>query len=102
MLAGIDTFLFAFASFITRQGIVYLTIADRAYNQKLVFVYLSEIAEAFLDELRNTYGSANNIDYLSKIETIENQYAFLRFGKSFSLKHQYQRNLTDIYLGQSE
>ena len=58
-------------SFITRGGIIYLTVAERQYNQKLVFVYLQEIAHAFQDELRNTYGSANNIDYLSKIETIE-------------------------------
>lgn len=59
-----------------------MTIAERQYNQKLVFVFLQEVAHAFHDELRNTYGSANNIDYLSKIETIENQYAFLKFGKS--------------------
>ena len=58
-----------------------MTIAERQYNQKLVFVFLQEVAHAFHDELRNTYGSANNIDYLSKIETIENQYAFLKFGK---------------------
>ena len=37
------------------------------------------MAHAFVDELRNTYGSANNIDYLSKVENIENQYAFLKF-----------------------
>ena len=49
--------------FITREGIVYLTIADRAYNMKLVFVFLQEIALAFQDELRNTYGTASNIDY---------------------------------------
>ena len=60
---------------------MYLTIAERQYNQKLVFVFLQEVAHAFKDELRNTYGSANNIDYLSKVETIENQYAFLKFGK---------------------
>lgn len=59
-----------------------MTVAERQYTQKLVFVFLQEIAHAFQDELRNTYGSANNIDYLSKIETIENQYAFLKFGKS--------------------
>ena len=56
-----------------------MTIAERQYNQKLVFVYLQEVAHAFHDELRNTYGSSNNIDYLSKVETIENQYAFLKF-----------------------
>lgn len=68
-------------SFITREGIIYMTIAERQYNQKLVFVFLQELAHAFHDELRNTYGSANNIDYLSKIETIEKQYSFLKFGK---------------------
>ena len=46
-----------------------------------MFVFLQEVAFAFHDELRNTYGSANNIDYLSKIETIESQYAFIKFGK---------------------
>ena len=71
----------AFYSFITRDGIIYMTIAENKYNQKLVFVFLQEVAHAFLDELRNTYGSANNIDYLSKIECIENQYSFLKFGK---------------------
>jgi len=49
-----------------------LTIAERQYNQKLVFVFLQEVALAFQEELRNTYGSANNIDYLSKVENIEN------------------------------
>jgi hypothetical protein len=58
-----------------------MTIAERQYNQKLVFVFLQEISLAFLDELKNTYGSANNIDYLSKIECIEKQYSFLKFGK---------------------
>jgi hypothetical protein len=70
-------------SFITREGIVYLTIAERQYNMKLVFVFLQEISLAFQDELRHTYGGASNIDYMSKIETIENQYTFLRFGKFF-------------------
>ena len=70
-------------SFITREGIVYLTIAERQYNMKLVFVFLQEIALAFKDELIHTYGGAGNIDYMSKIETIENQYTFLRFGKFF-------------------
>lgn len=64
-----------------REGIVYMTIADRQYNQKLVFVFLQELAFAFQDELKNSYGSASNIDYLSKVETIEHQYAFLKFGK---------------------
>ena len=77
----IDTFLCFFYSFITQDGIIYLTCADKHYNNKLVFVYLQEIAHAFKDELRNTYGSANNIDYLSKVENIETEYSFLKFEK---------------------
>ena len=46
-----------------------------------MFVFLQELAFAFQDELKNSYGSASNIDYLSKVETIEHQYAFLKFGK---------------------
>ena len=79
IFSAIDTFVRNFDSFITRDGIIYMTIAEKNYNLKLVFVYLQEVAHAFTDELRNTYGSANNIDYLSKIENIENQYAFLKF-----------------------
>ena len=94
--------MFSVFSFITREGIVYLTIAERGYNMKLVFVFLQEIALAFQDELRNTYGTASNIDYLSKIETIENQYAFLRFEKTILKKkkefkdHTAQENLAKL------
>jgi len=35
-------------------------------------------------ELKNTYGSSQNIDYLSKVETVENQYAFLKFEKTIN------------------
>ena len=56
----------------TKDGIVYLVIADKQYTAKLAFIFLNEIASLFMEEIRNTYGSAPNIDYLSKVETIEN------------------------------
>lgn len=59
-----------------------MTIADGGYTPKLAFVFLNEVAEAFMDELRNKYGTAGNIDYGSKLETIENMYSFNGFGKS--------------------
>ena len=65
----------------TKAGIVYLTMADQKYPQKLAFVFLTEIAQLFLLELQNTYGTASGVDYLSKIETIDSQYSFLKFGK---------------------
>ena len=33
-----------------------------------------------MEELKNTYGSSSGLDYQSKIETIDNSYAFLKFG----------------------
>jgi hypothetical protein len=37
-----------------------------------------------MEELKNTYGTSSGLDYQSKIETIDNSYAFLKFGKSHS------------------
>ena len=67
----------------TKNGVAFLTLADKQYPQKLAFLYLQDIAEAFTDELRNKYGT-QGVDYQSKIETIDNSYAFLKFGKFFS------------------
>ena len=65
-----------------QDGIVYLTIAEKSYPQKLGFLFLKEVAECFQEELKNSYGTTGGIDYLSKIETIENSYSFLKFGKT--------------------
>ena len=35
-----------------------------------------------MEEIKNTYGTSPGVDYMSKLETVENQYAFLKFGKS--------------------
>ena len=43
-------------------------------------MYLNEISDCFNEELKNTYGSSSGVDYQSKIETIDNSYAFLKFG----------------------
>ena len=70
-------------SYQVQDGIVYLTIAERSYPQKLAFLFLKEVADCFLEELKNSYGTSGGIDYSSKIETIENSYSFLKFGKYF-------------------
>lgn len=56
-------------------------IAERTYPQKLAFVYLKDLADCFQDELKTTYGTAGGVDYLSRIETIESSYSFIKFGK---------------------
>jgi hypothetical protein len=42
-----------------------------------------------MEELRNTYGTSGGIDYQSKIETIDNSYAFLKFGRFQALHQKY-------------
>ena len=56
----------------TQDGIVYLTLADKNYTSKLAFIFLNEVSECFMEEIKNTYGTSPNIDYLSKVETVEN------------------------------
>lgn len=48
-------------------------------------MYLSEVADAFVNDLQNTYGTSSGVDYQSKIETIDTQYAFIKFGKLTAL-----------------
>ena len=56
----------------TKDGIVYLCIADKAYTAKLAFIFLNEISTLFMEEIKNTYGTSPGVDYLSKVETVEN------------------------------
>ena len=63
-----------------KNGVAFLTLADKRYPQKLAFLYLQDVVEAFMDELKNKYGTAGGVDYQSKIEIIDNSYAFLKFG----------------------
>ena len=58
------------------SGVVYLVLVDKHYPQKLAFVYLQEVAEAFASELQNQYGTSSGVDYMSKIECIDCSYAF--------------------------
>lgn len=44
-------------------------------------MFLGEVSDSFVAELQNTYGTGSGVDYQSKIETIDNQYAFIKFGK---------------------
>ena len=71
-----SSFSFFFNSYMTEKGVAFLVLADKQYPQKLAFVFLQEVCEAFFVELQNTYGTSVSIDYTSKIETIESAYAF--------------------------
>ena len=58
----------------------------------MAFVFLKDVADSFQDELRNSYGTSAGIDYLSKIETIENSYSFLKFEKTITRKRKEYRD----------
>lgn len=38
------------------QGICYLTLADKGYPKRLAFLYLEQIHQEFVDELRHDHG----------------------------------------------
>lgn len=54
-----------------KTGVVFLCLADSKYHQKLAFMFLQQISDAFFADLQNTYGSGAGVDLQSKIETID-------------------------------
>lgn len=38
------------------NGICYLTLADKGYPKRLAFLYLEEVHQEFVDDLRRDYG----------------------------------------------
>eukprot|EP00349_Pseudokeronopsis_sp_Brazil_P006241 CAMPEP_0202964766 /NCGR_PEP_ID=MMETSP1396-20130829/8867_1 /ASSEMBLY_ACC=CAM_ASM_000872 /TAXON_ID= /ORGANISM="Pseudokeronopsis sp., Strain Brazil" /LENGTH=88 /DNA_ID=CAMNT_0049687133 /DNA_START=181 /DNA_END=447 /DNA_ORIENTATION=+ len=68
----------------TQNGVAYLVLAEKKYPQKLAFLYLQDIAENFIEHVRNQHGGTAGFDYQSKIETIDNSYAFLKFEGTIS------------------
>ncbi len=79
-------------SYQVQDGIVYLTIAERNYPQKLAFLFLKDLVLCFQEELKNSYGTSGGVDYSSKIETIENSYSFLKFEKVIAKKRKEYRD----------
>lgn len=69
-------------SYKIQNGIVYLVVCQDIYPKKLAKVYIEAIEEGFMEELRKKYGSMSvSVDYHSKIETIDEPYHFMKFGK---------------------
>ena len=71
-----------------------MVLADKKYPIKLAKIFLDDINNGFVEveikkiknfkiypqELKSHYGT-HNVDYRSKIETIEEPYYFIKFGK---------------------
>ena len=85
---------------------MYLTLTETSYPKRLAFLYLDEIADAFVEYLSGTHGP----QYLQTIETTARPYAFIQADPIFQRKqrefidvkstansHKLNQDLTDIH-----
>lgn len=59
-----------------RNSLCYLTLTEKSYPKRLAFLYLEEIADAFLESLANDYGDPG---WRDAIATTARPYAFIKF-----------------------
>lgn len=64
-------------NYMTEDGIVFLVVADRHYPRKLVFSYLTDLHNAFAEELTREHGQ----DWRQHVATAGRAYAFLKFDR---------------------
>lgn len=62
--------------YLVRDTIAYLTLTERSYPKRLAFLYLEEIADAFLESLANDHGDPG---WREAIATTARPYAFIKF-----------------------
>lgn len=62
--------------YLVRDSLVHLTLAERSYPKRLAFLYLDEIADAFLESLARDHGDPG---WRDAIATAARPYAFIKF-----------------------
>lgn len=81
--------------YLINENVVYLSIAEKSYPQKLAFCFLNEINERFSEELKNHFGT-QSVSYYSKLETIDRANYFIKFEKSIKkIKIDYMNSGSD-------
>lgn len=73
---SIDTTNNLIFHYLVRDSLCYLTLTERSYPKRLAFLYLEEIADAFLESLANDYGDPG---WREAIATTARPYAFIKF-----------------------
>ena len=73
---SIDTSNNLIFHYTVRDSLCYLTLTERSYPKRLAFLYLEEIADAFLESLANDYGDPG---WREAIATTARPYAFIKF-----------------------
>mmetsp|Transcript_17956 Transcript_17956/g.27002 ORF Transcript_17956/g.27002 Transcript_17956/m.27002 type:complete len:138 (+) Transcript_17956:65-478(+) len=64
------------------QGVCYLALTRKGYPKQLIFRYLDEIAQEFIQELARE----NHGDWKSALATAARPYAFIKFDKTLQKK----------------
>lgn len=72
------------------ENIVLLVVTDKNYPQKLAFCLLQDLKDSFIEEMKKVFGI--NVDYYSKIETIDKEYYFYKFEKMLRKKKEQYEN----------
>lgn len=84
--SSVDSDNFVFHS-ICHDGLIYMTLCERAYPDRLAFVFLEEVQKAFEEELKVEFGT-HSVDYRSNIETIQKPYYFIKFDREIQKRKQ--------------
>jgi len=73
---SIDTTNKLIFHYLVRDSLCYLTLTEQSYPKRLAFLYLDEIADAFLESLANDYG---DVGWREAIATTARPYRFIKF-----------------------
>eukprot|EP00585_Thalassiosira_rotula_P005423 CAMPEP_0196140796 /NCGR_PEP_ID=MMETSP0910-20130528/7575_1 /TAXON_ID=49265 /ORGANISM="Thalassiosira rotula, Strain GSO102" /LENGTH=228 /DNA_ID=CAMNT_0041401709 /DNA_START=426 /DNA_END=1112 /DNA_ORIENTATION=+ len=73
---SIDTTNNLIFHYLVRDTLVHLTLTERSYPKRLAFLYLDEIADAFLESLVNDHGESG---WRTALATTARPYAFIKF-----------------------
>mmetsp|Transcript_7109 Transcript_7109/g.29579 ORF Transcript_7109/g.29579 Transcript_7109/m.29579 type:complete len:229 (-) Transcript_7109:607-1293(-) len=67
--------------YLISDGVCYLALTRKGYPKQLMFRYLEEVCEAFVDDLKREHG-----DWRTAVQTAARPYAFIKFDKTLQRK----------------
>ena len=73
---SIDTTNNLLFHYLVRDSLCYLTLTEKSYPKRLAFLYLEEIADAYLEMMVNDYGDPG---WHTAISTTARPYAYIKF-----------------------
>jgi len=83
---SIETTASTIFHYLIKDNICYLTLTEESYPKRLAFLYLDEVADAFIEHILSTHGTSNNNNnnngsdntWRQIIETTPRPYAFIK------------------------